>query len=350
MLQLVFDKSAIKQNIAAVKRRAGSAVIYASLLQDGYGAGLVELANLLRDNGISHFAVSQVSDVKKLRRAGFVEEEILMLRSTTDPEELSQLLELNAVFTIGSYETGVALNALAEEHSTAAVAHVLIDTGSGLGGFLPSEPEKLESIYKYLSNVVIAGTCTQLSRGDINTQMQLFQSTLDKLRADGLEPGIAHAASSSSLMNAQGIQMDAVRVGSAFLGLCKYRRGSGLRPVCHGEATLDTIRWLPQGHTVGLGRPQRLKRPTQVAVISVGTRNGFGVISDSEGGLRGWLRACRRRKKLRVTFRKHKARLLGGIGSGETAIDVTDLDCTAGDVVSFDIDPLHARGMERVFR
>lgn len=352
MLQLVFDKAAIKHNIAAVKKRAAGATIYAMLLCDGYGAGLVELANLLRDNGIGHFAVNQVSDAKKLRKAGFVEEEILMLRSTTDPEELNRLLDLNVVCTIGSYETGVALNALAEARSTIAVAHVLVDTGMGLGGFLPSEPEKLLSIYKYLPNVAIAGTYTQLyaAGGDINAQMSLFQSTLDILHAEGLETGITHAASSSVLMRSQGVQLDAVRVGGAFLGQCRRRKGDGLRNACHGEATLDTVRWLPKGHTVGAFQQARLTRPTRVAVISAGYRNGFGIEPDLGGGFWAWLRSFHNRKTRRVTFEGEKAKILGPVGADETAIDVTDLKCTAGDVVCFDINPLFAQGMARVYR
>ena len=42
----------------------------------------------------------------------------LMLRSTTDRDELEQLIDLNVVCTIGSYDTGVALNGLAEARST----------------------------------------------------------------------------------------------------------------------------------------------------------------------------------------------------------------------------------------
>ena len=352
MLQLVFDKAAIKQNIAAVKKRAGKALIYAVLVSDGYGAGLVELATLLRADGIGHFAVNEVSDARKLRKAGFVEEEILMLRSTTDPDELNELLDLNVVCTIGSYETGVALNALAEQRSTIAVAHVLVDTGMGLGGFLPSEPEKLISIYKYLSNVAIAGTYTQLyaAGGDVNAQMELFQSTLDTLHSNALETGITHAAGSSTLMRSQGVQLDAVRVGSAFLGRCRRRKGDGLRNVCHAEATLDTVRWLPKGHTIGNLSQIRLKRPTRVAVISVGYQNGFGIEPDRGGGLLEWLRVRRARKKRYVFFQGEKVKLLGAIGAEETALDVTDFKCTAGDVVTFDVNPLFAKGMRRIFR
>ena len=352
MRQLVFDKTAIKHNIDTVKKRAGSAIIYGVLEGDGYGAGLLELAGLLRDNGVTHYAVNEVADARRLRNNGFPEEEILMLRSTTDTEELEQLMDLNVICTIGSYETAVALNALAEERSTIAVAHILIDTGMGLGGFLPSEPEKLISIYKYLTNIAIAGTYTQLyaAGDDVNAQMSLFQNTLSSLHAQGLETGIAHAAGSSTLMRSEGVQLDAVRVGSACLGQCRRRKGDGLKRVCHAEATLDTVRWLPRGHTVGNHTQVRLKKPTRVAVISVGYLNGFGLEAEKGHGLFSALRAWRRRRRLSVRIGGEKAKIIGRIGAVETAIDVTDLKCSAGDVAVFHIDPLFAKGIRREYR
>lgn len=352
MLQLVFDRAAIKRNINAVKKRAGKAIIYAVLTADGYGAGLIPLANLLRDDGISHFAVHDVADARALRTAGFVEEEILMLRSTADPEELEALLDLNVVCTIGSYETGMALNALAEARSTVAVAHILIDTGMGMGGFLPSEPEKLISIYSYLSNIAISGTYTQLyaAGGDVNAQMELFQNTLDSLHRAGLEPGMTHAADSVALMRSHGVQLDAVRVGSAFLGLCPHRKGDGLQPVCHGEATVDTVRWLPKGHTVGNFKQIRLKRPTRVAVIPCGVHHGLGAVSTHSESLLDRLLFCRRNTFRSVRYQESRLRVLGGAGETATAVDATDTKCTAGDVVRFEINPLYARGMQRIFR
>lgn len=66
-----------------------------------------------------------------------------MLRSTTDREVLERLVDLNVVCTISSVDTGLALNALAENRSTVAEAHIQVDTGMGFGGFLVGEPEKI---------------------------------------------------------------------------------------------------------------------------------------------------------------------------------------------------------------
>ena len=88
MKALVLEREAIRRNAAVIKEKAGAAAIYAVLTGDAHGAGLLEMAKLLREEGIGRFAVSEPSDAAALRKAGFVDEEILMLRSTTDREEL----------------------------------------------------------------------------------------------------------------------------------------------------------------------------------------------------------------------------------------------------------------------
>ena len=180
MKALVIERDLVRRNAAVIKEKAGSAAISAVLTGDAHGAGLVEMAGLLRAEGIGRFAVSEPADAAALRKAGFVEEELLMLRSTTDRDELEQLIDLNVVCTIGSYDTGVALNGLAEARSTVVEAHIQVDTGLGYGGFLAGEPEKILSMYRYLPNVALSGVYTQMhasSRGerDASAQLEEFQ-------------------------------------------------------------------------------------------------------------------------------------------------------------------------------
>ena len=136
MRKLVIEKAAIRANMAVVRKRAAGAALYGVLTGDGGGAGLIPLARMLRDEGVGRFAVGSVEEAQELREAGFVEEEILMLRATVDREELERLVDLNVVCTISSVDTGLALNAVAENRSTVAEAHIQVDTGMGFGGFL----------------------------------------------------------------------------------------------------------------------------------------------------------------------------------------------------------------------
>lgn len=357
MRTLVIEKALVKQNIAVIKDRAHGAVIYGMLSGDGGGAGTVPLAQLLRDEGITHFAVHEVEEAQALREAGFVEEEILMLRSTTDRELLEKLVDLNVVCTVSSVDTGMALNALAENRSTVVEAHIQVDTGMGFGGFLVSEPEKILLAYRSLPNVALTGIYTQLHgtapRGlEASAQLEQFQQVLEAIHTAGFETGIVHAAGSYALLHYDFARMDGVRAGSALLGRCRRSEDDGLTKVGYGLAPLTEVRWLPKGHTVGSGRSVTLKRATRVAVLPVGYLNGFGVAERpwDNDTLWGVLRRWRRDRKRTVRIGGQKVKIIGSIGAVETVLNVTNLKCSVGDLVSFDIDPLYAQGFRREYR
>ena len=120
--------------------------------------------------------------------------------------------------------------------------------------------------------------------------------------------------------------------------------------VGYGEAPLSEVRWLPKGHTVGSDKLVTLKKPTRVAVLPVGYQNGFGVERPRPAGLLGTLGRWRRGRRLYVRVNGQRARVIGSVGVSETLVDVTDLKCSAGDVVSFDLDPMYARGCVRQYR
>ena len=355
MRKLIIEKAAVRANMAVIKERARGAALYGVLTGDGGGAGLTELARLIRDEGISRFAVGTVEEAQALREAGFEDEELLMLRATVDREELERLVDLNVVCTISSVDTGLALNAVAENRSTVAEAHIQVDTGMGFGGFLADEPEKILSVYRNLPNVAVSGICTQLharKKGgeDLAARLGQFHRVVEAIRAAGFETGVVHAAGSYALLHCADARLDGVRAGSALLGRCRRVHGDGLYRVGYGEVGIEETRWLPKGHTVGSARPVVLRRPTRVAVLPVGYQNGFGVARAQGGGLgallRRWLAA--RRRTVRVNGQR--ARILGAIGAIETVVDVTDLKCSAGDPAVFDIDPLYARGFVREYR
>ena len=74
------------------------------------------------------------------------------------------------------------------------------------------------------------------------------------------------------------------------------------------------------------------------------------VVSIIVCGLLGTLGRWRRGRRLYVRVNGQRARVIGSVGVSETLVDVTDLKCSAGDVVSFDLDPMYARGCGRQYR
>ena len=104
MRKLIIEKAAVRANMAVIKERARGAALYGVLTGDGGGAGLTELARLIRDEGMSRFAVGTVEEAQALREAGFEDEELLMLRATVDREELERLARQDVAAARGALE------------------------------------------------------------------------------------------------------------------------------------------------------------------------------------------------------------------------------------------------------
>ena len=361
---LVVEREKVRSNIKKVRQRAGSATVYGVLKGNAYGFGLLEMADMLRDEGISHFAITEPRDLVILRNSGFVDEEVLVMRSTSIPEEIEKIIEYNGVATIGSYDAAVAINGIAEKNATNAEAHIEIDTGMGRYGFLPGEMDKLLHIYSYMDGLDLCGIYTHFHSAFCNKkatdlQMVSFRSVIRQLQEKGFDPGVCHCCNSAGLLRFPNYAMDAVRVGSAILGRLSFKGSYNLKRVGTLEATIDELRWLPKGHTCGYGAGWRAKKPTRIAVLPVGWYNGFGCqmgndLTRRKDSLRGIFSNLRHlifgRKGYSVLLGGKRCRVLGHIGMLHTVVDVTNVNCKLGDKAVFDVNPLMLKGVDVVFQ
>ena len=353
----------IRKNLENLKKRAGSAPIWAVLKGGGYGLGLIPMARLCREAGITRFCITEPNEAALLRSSGFQTEQILMLRPTTDPDEVHMLLDLNVIATVSSQDDAALLNGIALQRGVVAEAHIKIDTGMGRYGFLPDELDQLLPIFRYMPGLHVTGIYTHLhsafcSQKATIAQAEAFQGVLDQLHAAGCETGMAHMLNSAGLLKYPQYAMDGVRVGSAILGRVSVRGNFGLTRIGECQATVEELRWLPKGHSCGYGAGWTAKKPTRVAVFSVGWYHGFGVEMGNDlfrfrDCLRGVLRNLRQmifKKHITVTVNGKKCRVLGHIGMLHTCVDVTNVPCAVGDPAVFDLKPLLLKGIEVVYR
>ena len=350
MKNLVIDLRVVRNNLRTIKERADGVQIYADLSANACGMGLLPIAKFLRDEGIRYFVVSDPCDAKILRQNGFTKEHLMMLRSTADPNEISELLSLGVVCTAGSYDAAVAINGIAESRGVTANIQVKIDTGLGRYGFQPTELDKVAAIYKYMSSLKVIGTFTTFASSWRNKkltylQLEKFNSVLDRLIDMGLEPGVAHACDSAALFKYRIELMDAVRVDTALSGRIPGKKSfAGLSRVGHIEAGIEEVVWHPKGHTIGSERGFVTKAPTKIAILSVGYYHGFGV--DRYLVERSLFEISRfRRKKSFVRINGQKAQILGSVGLLHTMVNVTSIDCTVGDIAILDVDPVNVKGL-----
>lgn len=360
MKSYIVEKDAVLHNLDVLQKKAGGTPIWAVLKGNGYGLGVAPMAALCWEKEIRRFAVTELSEAQTIREA-YKEAQILMLRPTTDQTELARLLDLDVIATVGSAEDAAALNSMAAQRDVVAEVHVKIDTGMGRYGFLPEELEKILSVYRYHDHIAVSGIYTHFHTAfgkakHTAAQEEAFRQVVQAITEAGIEPGACHCCNSAAFLRWPEMKMDGVRLGSALLGRVLVK--SNLRRVGWCEATVDELRWLPAGHSTGYGAAWTAKKPTQVAVISVGWYHGFANeyghdIFRFRDCLRDALSAVKRmvfKKKIYVSINGKKCPVLGHVGMLHTVCDVTKVSCKLGDKAILDINPLQVRGMEIEFR
>ena len=344
--RVVISRDKIAKNIALARKKAGKTEIYAVLKSNAYGYGLEKLAGELRTNGLRRFAVTEPKDALKLRAAGFLDEEILIIRATAREDDIKDILKATATATIGSYDDAVLLNSLAADEGIVCDAHIKIDTGLGRYGFEPNEIDRIISIFRFMPNINITGMYSHYSdpknKKRCLLQLETFQTVISKVREAGFDPGILHIDASVSFVKGHTELLDAVRLGSALTGNNPAVHSAGFVPVASFETEISEIRWLAKGHPIGYSNAYVTKKPVKVAYLPVGYYDGFMVGKKDDifsfrakagRAFRAAL-ALFKPQKAYVLISGKKAKVLGHVGMNHTAVDISDIECSIGSTVT----------------
>lgn len=363
MRTYIAEKDALISNIKVIKKQADGVPVWAVLKGNGYGLGVVPAARLLREQGIDRYCVTEVSEARALREAGFTLERILMLQPTTDRDTLEALLDLNVICTVSGQDDAVALNGIAAGRDIVAEVHVKLDTGMGRYGFRADEFNQIASIFQYMDHIAVSGIYTHFSSAfcsekKTREQFEQFQVMLDKLAGRGYETGEAHCCNSAALFRWPEMRMDGVRVGSALLGRLSVKGDFGLRRVGHCETTVMELHRLAKGASTGYGGAWRARKETKLAILPVGWYHGFGTeygrdcfrFRDCVRGTLSLLKAWLTRRRLVARVNGQRCPVRGHVGMLHCAVDVSRIECHVGDQAVLDISPLMQKGMDVIFR
>ena len=353
MKKFVIEREKLAENARLIQKRAGVPVI-AVLKADGYGFGMLPMAEVLAQTGITMFAVTEPEDAQALRDAGFTEQDILVMRSTAMQDEAYQVVQADAIATVGSPEAAQCLSEVAQGCGKAARAHVKLDTGMGRYGFLTDQYEELKKAYTAYPGIEVTGIYTHFhsafsDSSATHAQCRQMLDVTERLKADGIACGLRHAANSSGLFCYDDLMLDAVRVGSAFTGRIPAHTSTGLSRIGYLESRVIELRTVPKGHTVGYGAGYVTKDATRIAVVPVGYTDGFSVekkkdlyrFRDVIRYLIGDIKNGLGRGKIYITVNGQRARVLGHVGLCHVSVDVTGLDVHNGDTAILDVNPLY---------
>ena len=230
MSTLVINKKDLLENIEKVKElvekngkddKGNSLKIIAVVKANGYGLGIVEFTKILIDKGIKSFAVATKDEAYILREAG-IKEEILLLTPNSNKEDIKKLIDNDIILTLSSKEDAKSIESVGKELNKKIRVHLKIDTGFGRYGFIYSNREEMIETLKPLQHIKIEGTYSHLSVSFFDEkytklQFERFINVIEVLKMNEIETGLLHISNSSAFVKFPYMNLNAVRIGSAFL-------------------------------------------------------------------------------------------------------------------------------------
>lgn len=346
MSRYVIDKKLLSQNISYIKEKAGVELI-GVVKGNGYGFGIKELTQILIENGIKTFAVTEVDDIEELRQVA-KEKDILVMRSTCIEDEAKIIAQNGCIATIGSSESAKVMDKVSKDLGVKTKCHLKIDTGMGRYGFMPSQVEEAIKCYN-LENLEFTGAYTHFSSAFHNSeltkvQLEMFKDTMEQIKKAGKDVGILHASNSPALLNVDGVALDSVRIGSAFTGRVITKNKTKLNRIGSLEAEVIEIKTVPKGYAIGYNGLYKTKRETKIAIVPIGHYDGFGLTKEKEiadlHSVLSQLKKYLKKQQMYVRINGRMYSVIGEIGLSHTAVDITDSDVKIGDTASVDISPL----------
>lgn len=312
---------AIAHNLGVVRAAAGGRKVLAVVKADGYGHGVVPVAQRLQSEGADGFGVALAEEGLELREAG-IDRAILVLNGINGGAHRDIIA---AGLTPVLYDIDEASAFEGVSAGRPIDVHLKVDTGMGRLGVPFSELDGFLRALRRFPAIRIAGLMTHLSTADADAeyvaeQMERFRRAEGLVRRFGHEPSVKHAANSAAVFRHPETHFDWVRPGISIFGYPGSDAiDAPLRPAMRLRTQVLQVRTLKPGQSAGYGRSFRATRETRVATIPLGYGDGLLRSASNRG---------------HVLIRGERCAIVGNIAMDLTTVDVTDVPgVTVGDEV-----------------
>lgn len=349
---LEINSKDLDYNVEVLKVRAGKSKIIAVVKGNAYGLDLEKFVKFLYERGINYFAVSSVEEAIELAGLG-LDIKILCMEATSVEDDLKLLLDKDIIITIDNFKAGTLLNKLARGQKKKATVHLKIDTGFSRYGFDYSNKEEILNTILECPSVLVEGvyshfSCSYLNNGYTDLQLNRFLKVKEFLEEKNIKIPLYHIANSSAFLTRKDTFLDAVRIGSAFLGRVSVENNIGLKRIGVLKSNVVDIKNIDKGTPIGYSNSVVAKRNIKIAVVPIGYSDGFNVeisndtfkFVDKLRILKNSIRNLFRDNRIYVTVNNYKCLVLGRVGMNHFVVDITDKQIGLDDEVKIDVSPI----------
>ena len=283
---------------------------------DGYGHGILQVAQMAAEHGATHVAVSTLHEAMILRDAGFGSP--ILLLGERHGSELPWCVEHNLTVCVNDATTAESLAKAAARAGKRVPVHVKIDTGMARYGVRWDAAMALIEFIASQKSLLLEGVMSHFSQSDeldkgyAKLQHGRFLGVLEEMDAANVPVRYRHICNSGGFLDLPQAHHDMVRIGILPLGVFPSqvcRRIDGIRPVMAVKTRVSSIRTVQPGECVGYGMHYRAGTSRRIAVLPVGYGDGYP----------------RLRNHGHALIAGRRAPVVGGNAMDATMVDITDI-------------------------
>lgn len=300
--------------------------VMAVIKNNGYGLGVVNVARSLDHHpAVAGFAVVKLQEAVTLRDQG-ITKPILLLAPVDDAD--IRTVAARDIMPMVYTPVGDVLQREADRLGRAIPIHVCVDTGIGRVGVPHAVAAPLISDLARRKGIRIDGTMMTFTE-DLEfdrEQRQRFSTLTGSLKANGVDLGRLHAASTYTLFqHGDETHFDMVRPGMALLGIYpdarfKAARRVELRTALAVRVRVAFVKQLAAGTSAGYERAYVASKPTWIATLPVGHADG-------------WPREAAKGARVRINGRLYP--VIASVSASHTLVEIgDDAAVAAGDVAT----------------
>ena len=319
---LEVDLDTIRENYRSARSmmRDGSRLIPV-LKANAYGMNAVVIAEALKGEGASLFAVASTDEAEQLldHVSGI---EVLPM-GLAGEGAIRRLIARSMPLTLFSIAQGEKIESIAAEMGMQARVHFKVDTGLHRIGLEPDTAIDAIAAFVRRGHIIPCGLYTHLA---IHTaamdriQVDHLTRIRDGLAQLGIRIPLTHAVDSIGMVRYPGDHLDAARIGAWLYGVTPRNAPEPCRCPARFRARISQIRAVKKGELIGYDDDYPLTRDSIVATLSAGYVDGTPRMGEN------WqVEVCGKR-----------ADVLGIACMDQMMIDVTDIpEAQEGDIVTF---------------
>jgi alanine racemase len=268
------DLSAIEANWKQLRSLSSPADCAAVVKADGYGCGLEPVSAMLRQAGCVTFFVADLAEGKRLRKV--TADAAIYILDGLPPGTAQVFADHNLRPVIGSSVELAEWDAFVAVNKWEGGFALHVDTGMNRLGVTVEEAAaiapRLNNQNHGLALLMSHFVASQFVENSRNNEQML---TFRNIRA--LFRGVpASIANSSGIFLDPAAHLDIVRPGAALYGVNPTpNKPNPMKPVVELKARIAQVRSVEFGETIGYDATWTARRPSRIAVVTMGYADGF---------------------------------------------------------------------------